>query len=52
MNLGIERSKIGDIIVEDRKGLIFVKEEIAEYITDNLTQIRHTNVKTTIVKRG
>ncbi len=28
MNLGIERSKVGDIIVEDQKGLIFVKEEL------------------------
>ena len=37
MNLGIERSKVGDIIVEDQKGLIFVKEELAEYIADNLT---------------
>ncbi len=43
MNLGIERSKVGDIIVEDQKGLIFVKEELAEYIADNLTVVRHTN---------
>ena len=28
--------------------LIFVKEEMAEYVTDNLTQIRHTHVKATI----
>ena len=27
MNLGIERCKIGDIIAEDHKALIFVKEE-------------------------
>ena len=48
MNLGIERCKIGDIIAEDHKALIFVKEEMAEYVTDNLTQIRHTHVKATI----
>ena len=47
MNLGIERCKIGDIIAEDHKALIFVKEEMAEYVTDNLTQIRHTHVKAT-----
>ena len=50
MNLGIERSKVGDIIVEDQKGLIFVKEELAEYIADNLTVVRHTNVNTSIGK--
>ena len=48
MNLGIDRCKIGDIIAEDYKALIFVKEEMAEYVTDNLTQIRHTHVKATI----
>ena len=48
MNLGIDRCKIGDIIAEDHKALIFVKEEMAEYVTDNLTQIRHTHVKATI----
>ena len=50
MNLGIERSKVGDIIVEDQKGLIFVKEELAEYIADNLTVVRHTNANTSIGK--
>ena len=50
MNLGIERSKVGDIIVEDQKGLIFVKEELAEYIADNPTVVRHTNVNTSIGK--
>ena len=50
MNLGIERSKVGDIIVENQKGLIFVKEELAEYIADNLTVVRHTNVNTSIGK--
>ena len=50
MNLGIERSKVGDIIVEDQKGLIFVKEELAKYIADNLTVVRHTNVNTSIGK--
>ena len=48
MNLGIERCKIGDIIVEDQKSLIFVKEEMAEYVANQLTKIRHTQVKATI----
>ena len=48
MSLGIERCKIGDIIVEDQKALIFVKEEMAEYVANQLTKIRHTQVKATI----
>ena len=46
MNLGIDRCKMGDIIVEDEKALLFVKEEMAAYIAEHLTQIRHTSVKT------
>lgn len=48
MNLGIERCKIGDIIVEDQRAVIFVKEEMVEYVMDNLTKIRHTNIKTAL----
>ena len=47
MNLGIERCKLGDIIVEEGRALLFVKEEMAEYIAEHLTQIRHTSVATT-----
>lgn len=47
MNLGIERCKLGDIIVEKGRALLFVKEEMAEYIAEHLTQIRHTSVTTT-----
>ncbi len=49
MNLGIERSKMGDIIMEDGKALIFVKEEIADYIMQSLTRVRHTTVTTNYV---
>lgn len=48
MSLGIERCKIGDIIVEDQKALIFVKEEMAEYVANQLTKTRHTQVRATI----
>ncbi|MGN1377433.1 MAG: RNA-binding protein [Dorea sp.] len=50
MNLGIERCKLGDIIVEDGRALLFVKEEMAEYIAEHLTQIRHTSVATTFTE--
>lgn len=44
MNLGIERSKVGDILIEDGKGYIFALEEMAPYIADQLSTIRRTSV--------
>ena len=44
MNLGISRAKMGDIIVQDKEAYLIVSESIAEYICENLTQIRHTSV--------
>lgn len=49
MNLGIERCKLGDILVEDGKAILFAKEELAGYIMEHLTRIRHTTVKTSIL---
>ena len=48
MNLGIERSKIGDIILQENRALLFVREEISSYIAENLTKIRHTMVKASV----
>lgn len=45
LNLGIERSLIGDIIIRENTGCIFCISHIAPYIADNLTKIKHTNVK-------
>ena len=44
MSLGIERSKIGDLIVNEREMFFFAKEEIVPYILEQLTSIRHTVV--------
>lgn len=44
MSLGIERSKIGDLIVNDSDMFFFAKEEIAPYIVEQLTSVRHTVV--------
>ena len=45
MNLGIERCKLGDIIVDGGRALLFAKEELAAYIAGELTRIRHTTVQ-------
>ena len=49
MNLGIESCKLGDILIEDGKAILFAKEELAGYIMEHLTRIRHTTVKTSIL---
>ncbi len=48
MNLGIDRSTIGDIKVGESEAYLFCLESIAEYICDNLDKIKHTNVKCSI----
>lgn len=45
MNLGIEREMLGDIIIINNVGFLFAKEEIADYIIDSLSKIKHTDVE-------
>ncbi len=51
MNLGIERSCIGDIRVGEEGGYFYCQSSMAEYICENLTQIRHTHVSCKTVER-
>lgn len=44
MNLGIARDQTGDILTEDGEACLFCMREIAGYICENLTRIRHTSV--------
>lgn len=48
MSLGIERSKIGDILVNETECYILCMEELAEYVKDSLNSVRHTNFQITI----
>ena len=48
LNLGIERSTLGDIVIRDNVGYVFAKEEIAEFITGELTRVKRTDVKATV----
>lgn len=48
IHLGVDRSRIGDIIVKDKEGYIFCHEKMAQFFCDELTQIKHTAVETTI----
>ena len=49
LNLGIERSRTGDIIPDGSDALILVHEDVAGLITGELTQIRHTSVRADMV---
>lgn len=45
MNLGIERSRLGDIFLKDNCGYLFCLDSIADFITEELRKVRHTDVK-------
>lgn len=44
MNLGLERAKMGDIIVDKEYTVLFIREELAGFVMENLTRIRHTSI--------
>lgn len=44
MNLGIEREMLGDLIVEEDRIIIFVKEKMAEFIMQNTNRIANCPV--------
>lgn len=44
LNLGIERPKLGDILVEEDRAYVFCKDNMAEFISEELTRVRHTSV--------
>lgn len=47
MNLGIERSMLGDILISDNIGYVFCLEHIADVIADQLFKVKHTMVTCT-----
>ncbi|WP_346663539.1 YlmH/Sll1252 family protein [uncultured Merdimonas sp.] len=49
MNLGIDRSKIGDILTRKDSAILFLKEELAGYVSGELTKVRHTAVKVNLL---
>lgn len=46
IGLGIRREVLGDIVVEENKGYLFCLESMADFISSQLTQVKHTSVKT------
>ncbi|MBE5860589.1 MAG: RNA-binding protein [Butyrivibrio sp.] len=50
MNLGIERNRIGDIRTDSLKGYVFVTNDVADIVLNELCRIRHTTVKCKKIK--
>ena len=48
MNLGIERSLLGDILVKENGAFLFCCERIADYICENLFRVKHTQIQVQI----
>ena len=44
MNLGIDRSTLGDIMIKENQGYVFCMRSIAPFIVENLGKVRHTSV--------
>lgn len=45
MNLGIERSTLGDLVISGKHAFLFCTEKMAPYILDTLDKVRHTSVR-------
>lgn len=48
LNLGIDRSLIGDIVIKEHTAYIFCINHISDFVIENLIKIKHTNVKCSI----
>ena len=44
LNLGIDRSKIGDIFIGENVAYIYVITGISDYIINNFTKVKHTHI--------
>ncbi|MBE6645696.1 MAG: hypothetical protein E7612_10060 [Ruminococcaceae bacterium] len=51
LNLGIERSTLGDIPILDNVGYIFAKSDIAPFIMSELSRVKRTDMKLSLVDK-
>ncbi len=52
MNLGIERNRIGDILVSETETCIFVLSSLSGIIAEELTRVKHTSVHCSLLPPG
>ena len=51
LNLGIERSKMGDILVLDNQAIVIVQENLSDFISDELSRVKHTTVSIQAIEK-
>ena len=49
LNLGIDRSKTGDILVTEDSALLFINKDLASVVTEDLTRVRHTVIDSSVI---
>lgn len=49
LNLGLDRCKIGDILINENEGYLFAHSTISEFILDQLVKVKHTMVKCSLI---
>lgn len=50
LNLGITRDAIGDIIVGEKEAYMFTTDKMADFISNELTRVKHTTVNSKITE--
>ncbi len=51
MNLGIERNKVGDILVKEKEGYVFCETIISRFIIDTLDKVKRTSIRCEIMDK-
>lgn len=49
LNLGIDRGKVGDILPNEQGAYLFCQEQMAEFIQNELSRVKHTDVTLSLV---
>ena len=47
LNLGIDRSKTGDILTANNEAILFLHASLGDFLMENLTRVKHTAVMAT-----
>lgn len=50
LNLGIDRSRIGDIVIQEKDAYIFVQKEISKFVLQEFIKVKHTRVQCSVVE--
>ena len=52
LNLGVDRSVVGDILLKDKEAWLFCQHKMSDFFIENLTRVRHTMVLVTRVDQA